>query len=119
MHVTDVITLVLISGYMMEEIDSSSAATLIFRPQANYDTHSEEPDGTATGNQSQSCKDSEKMVPLATFRTWKKIPKRLNLWVFKLDPKDPTDLSSSEGGGFPRPELLPVADIFRSVGGDD
>jgi len=94
---------------MMEEIVSSSAATLIFRPKENYDAHSEEPDG----------KERENMVPLATFRTWKKLPKRLNLWVFKLDPNNPTDLSSSEGGAFPRPELLPVADIFRSVGGDD
>lgn len=106
----------------MEEIVNSSAATLIFRPNENYDAYSEEPDGTATAarKQSQSSKERENiMVPLATFRTWKKLPKRLNLWVFKLDPNDPTDLSSSEGGAFPRPELLPVADIFRSVGGDD
>jgi hypothetical protein len=105
----------------MEEIVNSSAATLIFRPNENYDAYSEEPDGTATAarKQSQSSKERENVVPLATFRTWKKLPKRLNLWVFKLDPNDPTDLSSSEGGAFPRPELLPVADIFRSIGGDD
>jgi hypothetical protein len=115
-----VITLVrIVSGYMLEEFESSSAATLIFRPKENYGTYSEEPDGTAARKQYQSSQERENMVPLATFRTWKKLPKRLNLWVFKLDPNDPTDLSSSEGGGFPRPELLPIADIFLSVGGDE
>ena len=29
------------------------------------------------------------------------------------DPNNPSDLSVSEGGGFPRPDLLPMADIFR------
>lgn len=102
----------------MEDIDSSSAATLIFRPQENAGAHSAEPDDNAALKQSQSTNEKEKSVPLATFRKWKKLPKRLNLWVFKFDPRDPIDLSSSEGGGFPRPELLPIADIFQSIGGD-
>ena len=63
--------------------------------------------------------DNDKLVPLATCRSWKKLPKRVNLWVFKFDPNDPTELSVSEGGGFPRPDLLPMADIFRSSGGDE
>ncbi|KAL3807409.1 hypothetical protein ACHAXA_009471 [Cyclostephanos tholiformis] len=97
----------------MEDIDSSSTTTLVFRPQENVAAFTVEPDGKASTNQSQSS--NQKEVPLATFRKWKKLPKRLNLWVFKFDPDDPIDLSSSEGGGFPRPELLPIADIFQSV----
>lgn len=112
-------------GYMMEEIEKSSATTLIFRQRES--TADSEPDNTAmsqssTDEQSQSSKkvgDDKKEVPYATFRSWKKLPKRINLWVFKFDPDDPADLSMSEGGGFPRPELLPMADIFRSPGGNE
>lgn len=103
----------------MEDIDSSSAATLIFRPQENTGAYSAESDDQAAMKQSQTSNENKKSVPLSTFRKWKKLPKRLNLWVFKFDPSDPTDLSSSLGGGFPRPELLPIADIFQSIGGDD
>jgi hypothetical protein len=63
--------------------------------------------------------NKNKLVPLASFRTWKKLQKRLILWVFKFNPNDLTDLSTSEGGGFPRPEFLPIADIFHSIDGDD
>lgn len=112
--------------YVMEDMELSSSATLVFRKKEN-DTDPE-PDNAAASNQNtpgKECQSSEKvdddtkLVPLATFRSWKKLPKRLNLWVFQFDPDDPCDLSSSEGGGFPRPSLLPMADIFRSVGGED
>jgi hypothetical protein len=115
--------------YKMEDIDWSSVSTIIFRPNDNSST------GTNEIEQQQSQSSSKKdelnhtddnddnksmVVPLASFRTWKKLPKRLVLWVFQFDPNDPTDLSTSMGGGFPRPELLPIADIFRSTTtGDD
>jgi len=99
------------AGYMMEDMEKQSA-TLIFRQKGKTED--------STGRQSQSPEravgDEEKLVPLATFRSWKKLPQRLNLWAFKFDPDDPLDLSVSEGGGFPRPQLLPMADIFRSSG---
>jgi hypothetical protein len=113
--------------YMMEDIDWSSVSTLIFRPNDNSSTSTDE----IEKQQSQSSSkiqptvdddDGSKsmVVPLASFRTWKKLPKRVILWVFQFDPNDPTDLSTSTGGGFPRPELLPIADIFRSTTtGDD
>ena len=102
---------------------------LFFRPTERIDDvhQANRPGGTETaiGMQSKSSLkkggdgDKNIMIPLASFWTWKKLPKRLNLWVFKFDPADPTDLSFSDRGGFPRPELLPIADIFRSVGGND
>lgn len=96
--------------YVMEDLQRGrEAATLIYRHRENTKDSTEE--------QSLSEKavgDEEKMVCLATFRSWKKLSKRLKLWVFKYDPEDPHDLSVSEGGGFPRPQLLPMADIFRS-----
>ena len=73
-----------------------------------------------SGEQSQtSLDDNDKKVPLASFRKWTKLKKRVNVWVFKLDPDNPCDLSHSEGGGFPRPDLLPMADIFRTIGDNE
>lgn len=105
--------------YIMEEIEKSSAATMIFRQKGWEDNSDNATSTTSQGSaekQSQSSEgvaDEEKNVPLATFRSWKKLSKRLNLWVFRFDPDDPTDLSISGGAGFPQPELLPMADIFR------
>lgn len=122
------------TGYKMEIIDTSNEETLFFRPKGTINSDLG-PDGNATkggstqssvnersqtskkvGVEGNNVKDDEKIIPLASFRTWKKLPKRMNVWVFKFNPNDPTDLSLSQGGGFPRPELLPMADIFRSFG---
>mmetsp|Transcript_2777 Transcript_2777/g.5895 ORF Transcript_2777/g.5895 Transcript_2777/m.5895 type:complete len:264 (-) Transcript_2777:101-892(-) len=106
--------------YMMEDIEKSTATTLIFRNKENTEDSNTVRSQRSMEKQTQSPKkghDEEKMVPLSTFRSWKKLSKLVNLWVFKFDPDDPSDLSVSEGGGFPRPELLPMADIFRSAGG--
>ena len=65
-------------------------------------------------NKKEDDDDDDKLVPLATFRSWKKLPHRVSLWVFQFDPSNPSDLKVSEDGGFPRPDLLPMADIFRS-----
>ncbi|KAL9190724.1 hypothetical protein ACHAXT_000430 [Thalassiosira profunda] len=109
--------------YTMEDIEKNTASTLVFRtrqPTAMSDgaTQSQSPGETQTRS-SETTEGEEKLVPMATFRSWKKLGKRINLFVFRFNPNDPADLSLSDGGGFPRPELLPVADLFRSVGGDD
>ena len=100
--------------YVMEDIDRSSATTLVFRPKV--------PSAPTTSDTTTTCannSEEEKLVPLAQFRRWNKLSKRLNMWVFRFDPDNPLDLSVSEGGGFPRPELLPLSDIFRSSAGDE
>lgn len=95
---------------MMEDIEKKST-TLIYRHKENTEDSTREPSQSSE----KAAGDEEKMVCLATFRSWKKLSKRINLWVFKFDPEDPLDLSVSEGGGFPRPQLLPMTDIFRST----
>lgn len=111
--------------YVMEDIDSTASCSMAFRPikkpieQQNDDPDSKR-DETLTSPTKQDAdsftitgRDQKKMIPLATFRSWNKLPKRLNIWVFRFDPDNPTDLSVSDDGGFPRPDLLPLADIFR------
>ena len=110
-------------GYMMEDLETSSASTLIYR-QKESDKDSPKKSNTSMSQSSEDTKqstakkeedvDNDKLVPLATFRSWKKLPHRVSLWVFQFDPSNPSDLKVSEDGGFPRPDLLPMADIFRS-----
>mmetsp|Transcript_24219 Transcript_24219/g.37980 ORF Transcript_24219/g.37980 Transcript_24219/m.37980 type:complete len:276 (-) Transcript_24219:86-913(-) len=107
--------------YIAEALESTSNTTLVFRPKKNIETidvvDESDEKSSNTGEQSQtSLDDDKKTVPLASFRKWTKLKKRVNVWVFKLDPDNPCDLSHSEGGGFPRPDLLPMADIFRTIG---
>ena len=112
--------------YRMEDIETSSATTLVFRPKKNNknadaanDDGGDGKQGSKTTQSSLDDEDDKKLVTLASFRRWTKLKKRINVWVFKLDPDNPCDLSHSENGGFPRPDLLPMADIFRTVGGDE
>jgi hypothetical protein len=127
-------TWVLASGYTIQlcyrvdDIESSSSTTLVFRPKKNINlSETKAADGTnkqSTKNGEQKSQNSldengKKPVPLASFRKWTKLKKRVNVWVFKLDPSNPCDLSLSEGGGFPLPDLLPMADIFRNVGDNE
>mmetsp|Transcript_17794 Transcript_17794/g.26551 ORF Transcript_17794/g.26551 Transcript_17794/m.26551 type:complete len:278 (-) Transcript_17794:76-909(-) len=110
--------------YNVEEIESTSTTTLVFRPKKNMDASQTEDDiaesNAKSGEQTQtSLDDNDKKVPLASFRKWTKLKKRVNVWVFKLDSDNPCDLSHSEGGGFPRPDLLPMADIFRTIGDNE
>lgn len=125
-HFQDPGTWIIASGYTIqlcysvEDIEPTSATTLVFRPKKNIDVSKTE--DTADGvEQSQTSVDDNdnKTVPLASFRKWTKLKKRINVWVFKLDPDNPCDLSHSEGGGFPRPDLLPMADIFRTIGDNE
>lgn len=107
--------------YVMEDIDRTATCSMAFRPMKQDARHSDLTPGRKDDKISPTQKvtettighKEENLIPLATFRSWNKLSKRLNIWVFKFDPEDPADLSVSEGGGFPRPELLPLSDIFR------
>ena len=50
-----------------------------------------------------------------TFRQYPKLSKRLVVWCFpRQDQHDATDLPvDTPDGGFPRPELIPIAGLFR------
>ena len=112
--------------YYVDDIETSSATTMVFRPKKS-NTDVSKTEETVDDNVKQSAKteqhtqtslddEGNKKVPLASFRKWTKLKKRINVWVFNVDPNNPCDLSQTEGGGFPRPDLLPMADIFRTLG---
>lgn len=102
--------------YVMEDIDRTGSCSMAFRPMKKMDKQGDsitEDNATPQKKDIDSSDKGEKLIPLATFRSWNKLSKRLNVWVFRFDPDDPTELSATEDGGFPRPELLPLSDIFR------
>lgn len=101
--------------YVMEDIDRTASCSMAFRPMKRVGIQENTKEDDKSPMTETSLPEEEKLIPLATFRSWNKLSKRLNIWVFKFDPDDPTDLSVSEDGGFPRPDLLPLSDIFRSV----
>ena len=100
--------------YVMEDIDRTTSCSMAFRPVKQPSKENElTSDTLSLSKETDVSIKEEKLIPLATFRSWIKLSKRLNVWVFKFDPNDPTDLSATQDGGFPRPELLPLSDIFR------
>lgn len=46
-----------------------------------------------------------------------KLPKRIVAWVFPFDPSKPTEPDPTDGG-FPLPERIPIAHLFRGGGGN-
>eukprot|EP00541_Cyclophora_tenuis_P012898 CAMPEP_0116575216 /NCGR_PEP_ID=MMETSP0397-20121206/19834_1 /TAXON_ID=216820 /ORGANISM="Cyclophora tenuis, Strain ECT3854" /LENGTH=200 /DNA_ID=CAMNT_0004104083 /DNA_START=410 /DNA_END=1012 /DNA_ORIENTATION=+ len=52
------------------------------------------------------------------FREYQKLGKRILVWCFPLNKYDPMEPDPSDGG-FPRPELIPLADIFREPPDND
>ena len=89
--------------YRAEEIKTSDSVTLLY-------TNTSE--GTAGGDG--GGKDKRKRsadTELATFRTLKKLSKRIIIWVYPFDSANPT-APNPEGGGFPRPEMMPLTSLF-------
>ena len=83
----------------MEDIENCTAATLIFRQKESTTENVEEQSNTEQMSQSSTegkkksksiskkkieVDDDDKQVPLSTFRSWRKLSKRINLWVFKF-----------------------------------
>ena len=86
-------------AYRAEDLDRDHSATLIFR---NNDYSKEKKDKIGNG----------------PFKALIKLSKRIVLWCYPLDPNDPTEIDP-EGGGFRRPELIPIANLFRAPPEED
>jgi len=84
-------------AYRCESIRDSNAASFVF----------------ANDTQSTSKKDEGILCELD------RLPKRIVAWVFPFDPSKPLDVDPTDGG-FPLPERIPIAHLFRGgVGGDE
>lgn len=56
--------------------------------------------------------DGKKSNKSRAFRQLPKLSKQLSLWCFPFDPQNPL-APNPDGVGFPRPELIPIASLFR------
>jgi hypothetical protein len=53
-----------------------------------------------------------KMIKLATFQQSKTLPKRIICWCYPFEIEDPMSPNPLQGGGFPRPETIPMSSLF-------
>mmetsp|Transcript_10967 Transcript_10967/g.25522 ORF Transcript_10967/g.25522 Transcript_10967/m.25522 type:complete len:270 (-) Transcript_10967:1261-2070(-) len=105
--------------YKMEDIEPNACTTLVYKKKV-----AEEEDSRGVADSSKapsqlskapsqlSAETQDVEVPLAVFRRWKKLSKRIVIWLFPFDPDNPTDLSVTKDSGFPLPDMIPFCDIF-------
>lgn len=94
--------------YRAEEIKTSDSVTLLYTNTSKGAAGSDGSGGDGGGkNKRKRSADTE----LATFRTLKKLSKRIIIWVYPFDLANPT-APNPEGGGFPRPEMIPLTSLF-------
>jgi hypothetical protein len=79
----------------VEDFNANDSATLIFAPKNT---------------------ESPKGAPL--FLQLPKLSKRISLWCYPIDKNNPNE-PAPEGGGFPRPEMMPITSLFRPPYTDD
>mmetsp|Transcript_37601 Transcript_37601/g.81936 ORF Transcript_37601/g.81936 Transcript_37601/m.81936 type:complete len:283 (+) Transcript_37601:235-1083(+) len=106
--------------YRVEDISTTDSVTLLFNDpddSVNGDTKSAAADkASSMSKKKRSAPNASKAGgTLATYRQLKKLSKRIFIWVYPFDPANPT--APNPGGGFPRPELIPLTSLF--VHGDD
>jgi hypothetical protein len=80
--------------YKCEPVPQSQSASFVFRP----------PDPTKAND--------------GILQQLDKLSHRIVAWCFPYDPTNPTEADPTDGG-FPRPERIPIAYLFREVVGDD
>lgn len=96
--------------YKVEEIPANSCATLM------YDEIGErEPLDDAERNKKEQngSEDTATSHDNVMFSSMLKIPKRILVWCYPFDVSNPT-VPNPPGGGFPRPELVPITSLFRN-----
>ena len=97
--------------YKMEDMTNACSTLVYKKKDANEEDKLEGADSSKAPTQS-SVETQDVEVPLAVFRRWKKLSKRIVLWLFPINPDDPTDLSVTKDSGFPLPDMMPFCDIF-------
>jgi hypothetical protein len=80
--------------YKCEEVPQSQSASFVFRP----------PDSTRTND--------------GILQQLDKLSQQIVAWCFPYDPSHPTEADPTDGG-FPRPERIPIAYLFREGVGED
>jgi hypothetical protein len=90
-------------AYRTEDVDKYQSATLVLN-----------------GNYNKKDKKSAEKFKQGSgpFKGLHKLSKRILLWCYPLEPDDPT-APEPEGGGFRRPELIPIANLFRAPPEDE
>jgi len=92
-------------AYRMEDVDVYQSATLLYNSKKSTD------DETKKKKKKNNDHDDSK-AGSGGFQALTKLSKRFLLWCYKLDSQDPT-APDPPRGGFVRPEMIPMAHLFR------
>ena len=92
----------------MEEIPVSSSATIMYHPTAIFKETSKENDKEDSDIKSSGISEPKR---LCDFFHRPKLNKRILLWCYPFDPSKPSE-PNPPGGGFPRPEMVPLSSLF-------
>jgi len=103
--------------YRVEDIKTSDSATLLYtknitdRGKDVIDMTDSSGRGKWRRSAGADGSTNKGIAELATFRTLKKLSKRIIIWVYPFDSANPT-ASNPGGGGFPRPAMIPLTSLF-------
>ena len=97
--------------YKMEEISVSMSATIMYHPthRSKQTKKENEEDDDSSNNYSSDIISEPKR--LCDFFHRPKLSKRILLWCYPFDPSKPSE-PNPPGGGFPRPEMIPLSSLF-------
>jgi hypothetical protein len=96
-------------AYRWEEIheQKNSTVTLVYCEDNNT---TEDEEGTSSDGKTKNNNNNNNM------RQLEPLSKRILTWCYPFDPNNPSE-PDPPGGGFPLPERIPIASLFRDRGG--
>mmetsp|Transcript_20330 Transcript_20330/g.24263 ORF Transcript_20330/g.24263 Transcript_20330/m.24263 type:complete len:310 (+) Transcript_20330:59-988(+) len=97
--------------YKVEVVKTMNSATLSY----NIIRDASSCGGGSHNNITKAAKkpsDGKVIKRLSSFRRLEKLPKRIVIWCYPFDPLNPKELTLEKGGGFPRPEMIPISSLF-------
>lgn len=93
--------------YKVKSLKTMYSATLSYHTVCNTSNC----DGDSHNN-SAAVPLGKGVKQLSSFRRLQKLPKQIIMWCYPFDPLNPKELTLKEGGGFPRPEMIPISGLF-------
>jgi len=97
--------------YKMEEISTSTSATLVFDMKTKVENETKNHSISSEANKKDLKRMRQDDIPV--FKQVIKIPKRIVMWCSPFDPKHPFESHPLSEGGFPRPEYIPISSLFK------
>jgi len=97
--------------YKVEVVKTMNSATLSYNIIRDASSCADDSHNNIT-KAAKKPSDGKAIKRLSSFRRLEKLPKRIVIWCYPFDPLNPKELTLEKGGGFPRPEMIPISSLF-------